>query len=118
MMLPELTYDYTDEWADAPCVRAPDPTPWDYDGDDVTRARMLCGGCPVIDQCGELGERLANVAGGVWGGRTALERAARTGVWIGRCIDCRRGPEQGVQHQGSGRCIGCYARARRAQEAA
>src|SRR5215208_740143 len=61
-----------------------------------TRAKAICGGCPVIGQCAayaiQYGERY-----GVWGGLSERERAALApGSWpgAGGRMDKQRRPEQ------------------------
>ena len=60
-----------------------------------TRAKAICGGCPVIGQCAayaiQYGERY-----GVWGGLSERERAALARTWpgAGGRMDKQRRPEQ------------------------
>lgn len=44
--------------------------------EDVRRAKAICAGCPVAEECREEAERL-NVREGIWGGLTERERRRR-----------------------------------------
>ena len=64
------------EWEDhAVCAQA-DPDLWFPDGEwesaDVTHAKQICSGCPVMSQCLEFA--LTYPQAGIWGGTTESER--------------------------------------------
>jgi WhiB family transcriptional regulator, redox-sensing transcriptional regulator len=53
--------------------------------DDREFAKLLCGGCPVQDECLELELRTAGVdTVGVWGGLTDDDRRALYPLWLRR----------------------------------
>jgi WhiB family redox-sensing transcriptional regulator len=59
---------------------------------DSELAKLLCGGCPVQDECLELELRTAGTATvGVWGGMTDDERRALHPHWLRRGERAERG---------------------------
>ncbi len=87
MTRPELTIadavEY-DAWQDAAACRDRDdvdffPTPDDEAG--TARAKAVCAGCPVADECLTFALE-TNQSEGIWGGMTASERQPIRRRWL------------------------------------
>lgn len=73
-----------EEWQEAAACRGREdvdffPTPDDDAG--IARARAVCAGCPVVDDCLAFAIE-TNQSEGIWGGMTAAERVPLRRSWL------------------------------------
>lgn len=65
----------TEAWMGKAVCASADPEEWfPEQGSSSQRAKKICGGCPVIDEC--LQFAIDNGEHGIWGGTSRRERLA------------------------------------------